>query len=75
MSPLAKPPTVRRPRRGGTTMMAASAGVPGAEKAYHHMTGRVERRFFDVNDEDLDVIVEKVATDAIARAKATEQGA
>lgn len=64
---------VRRPRRSGTTMIAASRMVAPSTKAAMHMgEGRVRRRFFDVSDADLDAIVARVS-DGIAETLATTE--
>ena len=74
MAKRAKAATVRRPRRSGTTMIAASRMVSPALKASYHMgDGRVPRRFFDVNDADLDAIVDRIGRDLLRRAQATER--
>ena len=74
MAKRARAATVRRPRRSGATMIAASRAVAPALKASYHMGGgRVLRRFFDMNDADLDAIVDRIGRDLLLRAQATER--
>lgn len=55
-------------------MIAASRAVSPALKASYHMgDGAVLRRFFDVNDDDLDAIVDRIGRDLLMRAEASER--